>query len=109
MITICIYEHFLKADFESRNLSTDIQLENDTIMNDRFEFHILDHPMKPFGMRYWENYDYYMNREEFLEYYSFQACSWIRDQEYLVDFKYYENLHHSVHGYSDNYLHMFGT
>ena len=85
-------------------------MENNTIINNRFALDILDHPMKPFGMRYWENYDYwYMQKEEFLEHYSFRACSWIRDQEYLVDFKYYENLHHSDHRYVDmvNYLHIF--
>ena len=63
--------------------------------------------MKPFGMRYWENYDYYyMQKEEFLEQYSFQACSWIRDQEYLVDFKYYEDLYFVNYGH-ENYLHIF--
>ena len=63
--------------------------------------------MKPFGMRYWEYYDFHISKEEFLEYHSLKACSWIRDQEYLVDFKYYENLYHSGHGYSENYLHIF--
>ena len=48
--------------------------------------------MKPLGMRYWERYDFYIQKDEFLESYSPQVCSWLRDQEYLVDFKYYENI-----------------
>ena len=63
--------------------------------------------MKPFGMRYWDYHDYYVQKEEFLEYHTFQACSWIRDQEYLVDFQYYENLYHAGHGNWENYLHIF--
>ena len=63
--------------------------------------------MKPFGMRYWQNYAFYYSKEEFLEHNSFKACSWIRDQEYLLDFKYYEGLYHSFYGHSENYLHIY--
>ena len=67
------------------NISTDLEL---------FHSNILDHPMKPFGIRYWHNWDNYYVHDlySYLEYYSPQACSWLRDQEYLVDFKYYERL-----------------
>ena len=58
--------------------------------------------MTPFGIRYWENFDYYIRKDEFLEYYSPQACSWLRDQEYLVDFKFYENIDHG-----NQYLDIF--
>ena len=66
--------------------------------------------MKPFGIRYWEpNYYEDLQKEEFLDR-SFQACSWIRDQEYLVDFKYYENLLYPPklgYDHTTNYLHIF--
>ena len=72
------------------NISTDLDL---------LDKHIVDHPMKPFGIRYWRNWDNYYLRDinEYLEYYSPQACSWLRDQEYLVDFQYHEQF---------DYMHM---
>ena len=87
-------------------MSTDLQLENNTIINERFSFEIFDHPMKPFGMRYWEGRDFSLTKEGF-DHYSPHQCSWIRDQEYLVDFKYYENLHHLAQNNRENYLHIF--
>ena len=85
-------------------------MEDNFIINERFDPHILDHPMKPFGMRYWEHYEFRMMnfQDDFLEFYSPQACSWLRDQEYLVDFKYYydiENLGPFELGPS--FLHIF--
>ena len=74
------------------NISTDLEIIDNVIQNDNFDFHIIDHPMKPFGIRYWNSFDFAHSLEEYLEYRSPQACSWLRDQEYLVDFRYYESL-----------------
>ena len=98
------------------NYSTDLKIIDNIIQSNNFSFHILDHPMKPFGMRYWEignwweNYDgkipgNFTSIEDFLER-SPQLCSWLRDQEYLVDFKYYDRLEFKD-GSSTNYLHVF--
>ena len=63
--------------------------------------------MRPFGIRYWRNYGYSSYTfEEYMEDRSPQACSWIRDQEYLVDFKYYDSLEFQDGG-NTTYLHMF--
>ena len=90
------------------NYSTDLEIIDNVIQNDNFPFHIIDHPMKPFGIRYWDtssnNYD---GIEDFLERFQWRrACSWLRDQEYLVDFKYYESLEFKDGGRT-NYLHVF--
>ena len=69
---------------------------------------VLDHPMKPYGIQYWQAdaYIYPENEkpqrrslrhftvEQFLKEYggSPQACSWLRDQEYLVNIKYHEEI-----------------
>ena len=80
------------------NVSTNLELIGNAIQNENFPFHIVDHPMKPFGMRYWDLYkaftkipDPYTGIDDFIKR-SPQACSWLRDQEYMVDFKYHENL-----------------
>lgn len=96
-----ICQYFCKADFESRNISTDFQLKDNIIINDQFDYRILDHPMKPLGIRYWDYHEPYRFEHEFLQYISPQACSWLRDQEYLVDFKYYYDLENG------GYLHIF--
>ena len=97
------------------NISTDPEIIDNVIQNTNLPLHIIDHPMKPFGMRYWENkYErtgkapvnyFYTGIDDFLEK-SPQACSWVRDQEYMVDFKYYENLELKDGG-TINYLHVF--
>ena len=89
------------------NISTDPEIEDNIITNERFDFHILDHPMKPFGIRYWGNYESFIQKEEFLEYHPPRACSWLRDQEYLLDFTYYEDLYHPGHDHHQSYLHIF--
>ena len=69
---------------------------------------VLDHPMKPYGIQYWQAdaYIYPENEkaqrrslrhftvEQFVNEYggSPQACSWLRDQEYLVNIKYHEDI-----------------
>lgn len=75
------------------------------IKNDDHNFGVIDHPMKPFGMRYLTDLQYFNGIEDYLEN-SPQACSWLRDQEYLVDFKYYENLELKDGTFTD-YLHIF--
>ena len=89
------------------NYTTDLEIVDKVIQNANFPFHLIDHPMKPFGMRYWDSYHsgYYVGIEDFWER-SPQACSWLRDQEYLVDFKYYDRLEFKDGGLT-NYLHVF--
>ena len=87
------------------NISTDLHIIDDVIQNGNFQLNLLDHPMKPFDIRYWDNPIYSYSQDEYLEH-SPQACSFIRDQEYLVDFKYYENLELKDGGVI-NYLHIF--
>ena len=93
------------------NVSTKLELDGNVIQNENYAFHIVDHPMKPYGMRYWDispsNFHVsaeYTGINDFLER-SPQACSWLRDQEYLVDFKYHENL--EFKGDLMNYLEVF--
>ena len=90
------------------NTSTDLEIVDKVIQNANFQSNFIDHPMKPFGMRYWNSgckRGYNVGIEDFLER-SPQACSWLRDQEYLVDFKYYDRLEFKD-GSSTNYLHVF--
>ena len=87
------------------NYSTDLEIIDNVIQNTNFPFDIIDHPMKPFGMRYWQSWHYYNRIEDFLER-SPQACSWLRDQEYLVDIKYYDSLEFKDGSLTD-YLHVF--
>ena len=87
------------------NYSTDLEIIDNVIQNTNFPFHIIDHPMQPFGMRYWNYWNNYIGIEDFLKQ-SPQACSWLRDQEYLVDFKYYDSLEFKDGGRT-NYLHVF--
>ena len=87
------------------NISMDLLIVDNVIQNANFPFHIIDHPMKPFGMRYWENFNHYNGIEDFWEQ-SPQACSWLRDQEYLVNIKYYDSLEFKDGG-ETNYLHVF--
>ena len=111
-----------KDDFKSMNVSINLELIGNVIQNENFSHQIIDHPMKPFGMRYWQypywhnSYKVFLNRNipdtrnfyrgiDFLER-SPQICSWLRDQEYMVDFKYYENLE-LPDGNLTNYLHVF--
>ena len=84
------------------NISTD---PNDPSFKDV----VLDHPMKPFGIQHWKSwYNYHgyeivkpqqrdlrhLTVEQFLEENggSPQACSWLRDQEYLVNINYHEDI-----------------
>ena len=83
------------------NISTD---PNDPL----FKNVVLDHPMKPFGIQHWKSssFIYFKNWkagrrnlqhftvEQFLEENggSPQACSWLRDQEYLVNINYHEDI-----------------
>ena len=83
------------------NISTD---PNDPL----FENVVLDHPMKPFGIQHWQSRTYFIAEngktqrlslqhftvERFLEENggSPQACSWLRDQEYLVNINYHEDI-----------------
>ena len=87
------------------NYSTDLEIIDNVIQNINFPFHIIDHPMKPFGMRYWDTFNHYNGIEDFLER-SPQGCSWLRDQEYLVDFKYYDSLEFKDGGLH-SFLHVF--
>ena len=106
------------------NVSTNLELHGNVIQNVNFSHKIIDHPMKPFGMRYWQypywdnSYKHYINNaiipdthnyflgiDDFLAR-SPQICSWLRDQEYLVDFKYYEDLEFQ-NGNLTNYLDVF--
>ena len=114
---------FFKDDFTSKNVSMNLELIGNVIQNENFSHQIIDHPMKPFGMRYWQ-YPYWDNSyKEFLnhnipDYRKFyrgiddflerspQICSWLRDQEYLVDFKLYEDLEFKD-GNVSNYLDVF--
>ena len=87
------------------NFSTDLEIIDNVIQNNNFLFDTIDHPMKPFRMRYLSTWSYFTGVEDFLER-SPQACSWLRDQEYLVDFKYYDSLEFKDGGRT-NYLHVF--
>ena len=88
------------------NFSTDLEIVDNVIQNTNFPFHIIDHPMKPFGMRYWDTFSHnYNGIEDFLER-SPPACSWLRDLEYLVDFKYYDSLELQDGGLH-SFLHVF--
>ena len=93
------------------NVSTNLELIGNVIQNENFPFHIIDHPMKPFGMRYWGVHRYghtaipYTSTADFMSR-SPQACSWLRDQEYMVDLKYHENLEFK-NGSLINYLEIF--
>ena len=67
---------------------------------------VFDHPMKPFGIQHWKSRAYiypekpqqrdlrHFTVEQFLEENggSPQACSWLRDQEYLVNINYHEDI-----------------
>ena len=88
------------------NISTNPEIIDNVIQNDNFQLRIRDHPMKPFDIRYWDDPNYDYTEEEYLEHRSPRACSWIRDQEYLVDFKYYESLEFKD-GSKTKYLHIF--
>ena len=95
------------------NVSINLELIGNVIQNDNFSHKIIDHPMKPFGMRYWrsrygpipDTWNIFRGIDDFLAR-SPQVCSWLRDQEYMVDFKYYENLE-LPDGNLTNYLHVF--
>ena len=92
------------------NISTNLEIIDNVIQNDNVMLNIIEHPMEPFGVRYWDfwrtdSHKFHMPTEKFLEIRSPQACSWLRDQEYLVDFKYYETLEFKDGG-STNYLQM---
>ena len=91
------------------NLSTNLEVVDNIIQNSNFAFHILDHPMKPFAIRYWNRYFYgYNNKEEYLESFEFpQACSWLRDQEYMLDFEYFDELKYQDWRWGERYLHIF--
>ena len=83
------------------NISTD---PNDPLFKDV----VFDHPMKPFGIQHWQSRAYiypengkaqrrdlrHFTVDQFLEENggSPQACSWLRDQEYLVDINYHEDI-----------------
>lgn len=87
----------------------DFEIIDNVIQNTNFPFHIIDHPMKPFGMRYWEilAQNSFNRIDDFLgNPNSGTACSWLRDQEYMVDSKYYEDLE-LPDGNLTNYLHVF--
>ena len=76
------------------NFSTDPEIIDDVITSPNFHISIIDHPMKPFGMRYWRYYNHGSPNklETYLEKNSPQACSWLRDQEYLVNLRFYETI-----------------
>ena len=92
---------FSQEDFIKMNISTD---PNDPLFKDV----VLDHPMKPYGIQHWKSLRYvypengqaqqrdlrHFTAEQFLEENggSPQACSWLRDQEYLVNIKYHEDI-----------------
>ena len=82
---ILFSKYYFQEEFKTKNISTVLDLINSNI---------LDHPMKPFGLRYWQNWDnyYFHDLDAYLEHFSPQACSWLRDQEYLLDFKYYDRF-----------------
>ena len=102
----CYLFNPFKHNFKSMNFSTDLEIVDNVIQNTNFPFHIIDHPMKPFGMRYWDTSSYHYNGiESFLEQ-SPQACSWLRDLEYLVDFEYYDSLELQDGGLH-SFLHVF--
>ena len=80
------------------NISTDPN-------NPLFKDVVFDHPMKPFGIQHWQSrwYTYpngkaqrhdlrHLTVDQFLEGGSPQACSWLRDQEYLVNINYHEDI-----------------
>ena len=85
------------------NISTDPN-------NPLFKDVVFDHPMKPFGIQHWQSRVYiyetkngkgqrrelrHLTVDQFLEEgigSSPQACSWLRDQEYLVDMNYHEDI-----------------
>ena len=87
------------------NISSNPEIADYVIKNDNDDYGVIDHPMKPFGMRYWKNRQYFNGFEDYVEN-SFQACSWLRDQEYLVDFKFYKNLELKDGSVTD-FLHIF--
>ena len=92
---------FSQEDFIKMNISTD---PNDPLFKDV----VLDHPMKPFGIQHWKSRAYiypengkaqrrdlrHFTVEQFLKENggSPQACSWLRDQEYLVNINYHEDI-----------------
>ena len=94
-----------KQNFKSSRYSKDPEIIDNVIQNTNYPFHIIDHPMRPFGMRYLHSPDYFDGIEDFLDR-SPQACSWLRDLEYLVDFKYYDDLE-LKDGRRTHYLHVF--
>ena len=90
------------------NISTDPEIIDDVIYNTKFDFQIIDHPMRPFGLRYWR-YTFNIlqgveHLEDYLEKHSPQACSWLRDQEYLVDLRFYDKIEMIDGGMLDNWL-----
>ena len=96
---------------KSWNILTDLVIIDDVVQNNNLhrssnEFHVVIHPMQPFGWKYWDHAKNYNSTDDYLENGSPQACSWLRDQEYLVDFKYYEKLEFKD-GQSMSHLHMY--
>ena len=88
------YMIFSKANYIKMNISTD---PNDPL----FKNAVFDHPMKPFGIQYWQSQYWYsqpylrhLTVDQFLEENggSPQACSWLRDQEYLVNINYHTEI-----------------
>ena len=99
------------------NFSTDPEIIDNAITNSKFVMDITDHPMKPFGIRYWRYWwdDFGIaDLKNYLEKRSPQACSWLRDQEYLVDLRFYETIKmkydfyysDGYHGYVENLSNM---
>ena len=87
------------------NFSTDPELIDNAITNPKFVTDIIDHPMKPFGIRYWRylwNGLEMADLNDYLEKRSPQACSWLRDQEYLVDLRFYETIEVKYDHYTGN-------
>ena len=92
------------------NVSTDPGIIDD-VATKPFHIEIIDHPMKPFGMRYWRywwnSFQLPLNVTDYLERSSPQACSWLRDQEYLVDLRFYELIEVKSGFYNEDGYHSY--